>query len=86
MTKGLGFVLIDGREIFLGPKEAVAIQDGLRSDIAMCLDVCLTAEDSREDVESAVNRTTLWGKACQEAWVNSTGPEEGRNLWNCSGW
>ena len=31
---------LDGREIFLGPKEAVAIQDGLRSDIAMCLDVC----------------------------------------------
>ena len=46
----------------------------------MCLDVCPAAEDSREDVESAVNRTTLWGKACQEAWANSTGPEEGRNL------
>ena len=71
---------LDGREIFLGPKEAVAIQDGLRSDIAMCLDVCPAAEDSREDVESAVNRTTLWGKACQDAWTNSTGPEEGRNL------
>ena len=71
---------LDGREIFLGPKEAVAIQDGLRSDIAMCLDVCPAAEDSREDVESAVNRTTLWGKACLEAWANSTGPEEGRNL------
>ena len=71
---------LDGREIFLGPKEAVAIQDGLRSDIAMCLDVCPAAEDSREDVESAVNRTTLWGKACQEAWANSTGPGEGRNL------
>ena len=71
---------LDGREIFLGPREAVAIQDGLRSDIAMCLDVCPAAEDSREDVESAVNRTTLWGKACQEAWANSTGPEEGRNL------
>jgi len=71
---------LDGREIFLGPKEAVAIQDGLRSDIAMCLDVCPAAEDSREDVESAVKRTTLWGKACQEAWANSAGYEEGRNL------
>jgi len=71
---------LDGREIFLGPKEAVAIQDGLRSDIAMCLDVCPAANDSREEVESAVNRTTLWGKACQEAWANSTGPEEERNL------
>jgi len=71
---------LDGREIFLGPKEAVAIQDGLRSDIAMCLDVCPAANDSREEVESAVDRTTLWGKACQEAWANSTGPEEERNL------
>ena len=71
---------LDGRKIFLGPEEAVKIQDGLRSDIAMCLDVCPAAEDSREDVESAVNRTTLWGKSCQEAWANTTGPEEGRNL------
>ena len=71
---------LDGREIFLGPNEAVAIQDGLRSDIAMCLDVCPAANDSREEVESAVNRTTIWAKACQEAWANSTGPEEGRNL------
>ena len=71
---------LDGREIFLGPKEAVAIQDSLRSDIAMCLDVCPAAEDSREDVESAVNRTTLWARACKEAWATSFGPQEGRNL------
>jgi queuine tRNA-ribosyltransferase len=71
---------LDGREIFLGPKEAVAIQDGLRSDIAMCLDVCPAAEDSREDVESAVNRTTLWARACKEAWATNSGPQEGRNL------
>ena len=71
---------LDGSKIFLGPKEAVAIQDGLRSDIAMCLDVCPAAEDSREDVESAVNRTTLWARACKEAWATSFGPQEGRNL------
>lgn len=71
---------LDGREIFLGPKEAVAIQDGLRSDIAMCLDVCPAANDTQEDVESAVSRTTLWAKACQEAWNNVSGPVEGRNL------
>jgi queuine tRNA-ribosyltransferase len=71
---------LDGREIFLGPKEAVAIQDGLRSDIAMCLDVCPAANDTQEDVESAVSRTTLWAKACQEEWNNGAGPVEGRNL------
>ncbi len=71
---------LDGREIFLGPKEAVEIQDGLRSDIAMCLDVCPAANDKREDVESAVSRTTLWAGECQKAWAQSSGPSEGRNL------
>ena len=71
---------LDGREIFLGPKEAVDIQNGLRSDIAMCLDVCPAAHDSREEVASAVNRTTLWAKGCKIAWEQNTGLAEGRNL------
>ncbi len=71
---------LDGREIFLGPNEAVTIQEGLGSDIAMCLDVCPAANDNREEVESAVNRTTLWAKACQRKWLEGTGPESGKNL------
>ena len=71
---------LDGREIFLGPREAVAIQDGLRSDIAMCLDVCPAADDSQQEVESAVNRTSLWARACLQAWEEGAGPKEGRNL------
>ena len=71
---------LDGREIFLGPKEAVAIQDGLGSDIAMCLDVCPSADASREEVEEAVKRTSLWAKSCQYAWAECTGFATGRNL------
>jgi len=71
---------LDGREIFLGPKEAVAIQDGLGSDIAMCLDVCPSADASREEVEEAVKRTSLWAKSCQYAWAEGTGFATGRNL------
>ena len=71
---------LDGREIFLGPKEAVAIQDGLGSDIAMCLDVCPSADASREEVEEAVKRTSLWAKSCQYAWAEGTGFANGRNL------
>ena len=71
---------LDGKEIFLGPNEAVSIQDGLRSDIAMCLDVCPSADDNLNEVEKAVNRTTHWAKACKNAWGEGTGPEEGRNL------
>jgi len=71
---------LDGREIFLGPKEAVAIQDGLGLDIAMCLDVCPSADASREEVEEAVKRTSLWAKSCQYAWAECTGFATGRNL------
>ena len=71
---------LDGREIFLGPKEAVAIQDGLGLDIAMCLDVCPSADASREEVEEAVKRTSLWAKSCQYAWAEGTGFATGRNL------
>lgn len=71
---------LDGHEVFLGPKEAIEIQDGLGSDVAMCLDVCPSAQDSVEMVESAVNRTTLWAQACKNAWIESKGPERGRNL------
>ena len=71
---------LDGKEIFLGPNEAVSIQDGLRSDIAMCLDVCPSADDNLNEVEKAVNRTTHWVKACKNAWEREPVPEEGRNL------
>ena len=71
---------LDGREIFLGPKEAVQIQDGLKSDIAMCLDECPPAEASREQMEKAVSRTSLWAGRCHEEWGQGMALKEGRNL------
>ena len=53
---------LDGREILLGPKQAVQIQEGLKSDIAMCLDECPPADATREQMEKAVSRTSLWAK------------------------
>ena len=71
---------IDGREIFLGPREAVDIQDGLHSDIAMCLDECPPAEATREEVQSATNRTTLWAQECLKHWQEKKCNEDGRML------
>jgi len=71
---------LDGKEIFLGPKEAVAIQAGLRSDIAMCLDECPAAGAARQEIELAVKRTTLWGESCMKAWNESDAPHGGRKL------
>ena len=43
--EGVCFILISMvREVFLGPNEAIEIQDALKSDIAMCLDECPPAE------------------------------------------
>ena len=71
---------LDGREIFLGPKQAVQIQEGLKSDIAMCFDECPPADATREQMEKAVSRTSLWANMCREEWNLSQGKVEGRNL------
>jgi queuine tRNA-ribosyltransferase len=71
---------LDGKKVFLGPREAIAIQSGLRSDIAMCLDECPAAGASREEIESAVRRTSLWAKESIAAWKAGDGEAEGRKL------
>ena len=71
---------LDGKEIFLGPQEAVDIQDGLHSDIAMCLDECPAAEASREEVQAATDRTTLWAEHCLQHWQGKGCDQDGRKL------
>lgn len=71
---------LDGKEIFLGPKEAIDIQDGLHSDIAMCLDECPSAEASREEVQLASDRTTLWAGNCFKHWKEKRCDQDGRML------
>jgi queuine tRNA-ribosyltransferase len=71
---------LDGSELFLGPRESIEMQDALDSDIAMCLDECPPADANQEEVEEAVRRTTLWANVCSDAWQETSGPTEGRNL------
>ena len=71
---------LDGSEIFLGPREAVEIQDGLHSDVAMCLDECPPAQATREEVQSATNRTSLWARACINHWQERECDQNGRML------
>ena len=71
---------IDGSEIFLGPREAIDIQDGLHSDIAMCLDECPPAEATREEVQSATDRTSLWAQDCLNQWREKKCDLDGRML------
>ncbi|HUZ98315.1 MAG TPA: tRNA guanosine(34) transglycosylase Tgt [Gaiellaceae bacterium] len=52
----------DGSAERFTPELAARIQADLGSDIAMCLDICLPPGVPREDLERAVQRTTLWAQ------------------------
>lgn len=58
---------IDGRLLELTPEKAVASQQNLGSDIAMCLDECPAAPVAPEALRAAVRRTILWAERCRAA-------------------
>ena len=58
---------IDGTPLELTPERAVAIQENLGSDIAMCLDECPPGDTPRDYMEVAVNRTIAWARRCKAA-------------------
>lgn len=55
---------LDGRELFLGPKESIAIQEKLGADIIFAFDECTPPRVTREYMKSALLRTHQWAKAC----------------------
>lgn len=55
---------LDGSTLFLGPKEAMAIQRVIGSDIAMVLDECPPHDSPRPKMEEAVQRTLRWAEEC----------------------
>ncbi|MEM9025553.1 MAG: tRNA guanosine(34) transglycosylase Tgt [Verrucomicrobiota bacterium] len=57
---------LDGRKIFLGPKESLDIQANLGSDIHMVLDECPPFPCEKADCAAAVNRTLRWAKTSRE--------------------
>ncbi|MBU0677438.1 MAG: tRNA guanosine(34) transglycosylase Tgt [Verrucomicrobia bacterium] len=54
----------DGQKHFLGPKEAMAIQRGLGSDIAMVFDECAPYPCDWDYACKAVDRTLAWAALC----------------------
>jgi len=71
---------IDGRAVFLGPREAIEIQDALKSDIAMCLDECPPAGATKDQIGQAVDRSNNWARSCLNAWRETKAIEDGRKL------
>src|SRR5712671_5544284 len=57
---------LDGSLLFLGPKEAMAIQRELGSDIAMVFDDCPPHTATPKEIHAAVERTVRWAGECRE--------------------
>src|SRR5438034_508927 len=57
---------LDGSLLFLGPKEAMAIQRVLGSDIAMAFDDCPPHTATPRELRAAVDRTIRWAAECRE--------------------
>jgi queuine tRNA-ribosyltransferase len=53
---------LDGTASMLSPEEAIRIQDGLGTDIAMSLDELVEDGSTPEQVHSAVDRTIRWAR------------------------
>ncbi len=58
---------LDGHEFFLGPKESMAMQKTLGSDIAMVFDECLPYPCERDRAEKSVEQTIRWARASKDA-------------------
>jgi queuine tRNA-ribosyltransferase len=52
----------DGALARFTPESVAECQSALRSDIAMCFDICAPADSTRAELEEAVRRTTLWAR------------------------
>jgi len=57
---------IDGREVFLGPKESIRIQEALGADIILAFDECTPPLATFEYAKKALERTHNWAKICSK--------------------
>ena len=67
---------IDGRKIFMGPKDSMRIQSNLASTIAMAFDECPPALADKAYVRNSVDRTTRWLKICKQEMDRLNGLED----------
>ena len=66
---------IDGRKIFMGPKESMRIQSNLASTIAMAFDECPPVLAQKSYIKNSVDRTTRWLKICKQEMERLNGLE-----------
>lgn len=57
---------VDGTELFIGPKESIAIQEKLGADIIFMFDECTPPLADAEYAKQALVRTHAWAKICKQ--------------------
>ncbi len=57
---------LDGRKIFLGPKESMKIQENLGADIIFNFDECTSPISGYEYTKKSLEKTHRWAKICLE--------------------
>ncbi len=55
---------LNGKELFIGPKESVKIQESLGADMIFAFDECTAPLSNHEYVKSALKRTHYWAGIC----------------------
>lgn len=55
---------LDGKKIFLGPKESIRIQEALGADIIFAFDECTAPAADHEYTEKSLVRTHQWAEVC----------------------
>ncbi|MCP4162280.1 MAG: tRNA guanosine(34) transglycosylase Tgt [Deltaproteobacteria bacterium] len=69
---------IDGSYHNFSPESVVEIQETLRSDIQMVLDVCTPPGISKREAEEALKTTIAWAKRAKKRWGNRVEGYDGR--------
>ena len=57
---------VTGEEIFLGPKEAMQIQNDLGADIIMAFDECIPYPATQDYAAKSIRKTLRWAESCRE--------------------
>jgi queuine tRNA-ribosyltransferase len=55
---------VTGEEVFLGPREAMVIQNALGADIIMAFDECIPYPSTHEYAARSIRKTLAWAEEC----------------------
>ncbi|MBI4457913.1 tRNA guanosine(34) transglycosylase Tgt [Candidatus Uhrbacteria bacterium] len=58
---------LDGKKIFMGPKDSIRIQEAIGADIIFAFDECTSPIADRAYTIAAMERTHRWAKVCLDA-------------------